>query len=73
MAELPEQRAFGHGVARVEFLRLGFEHVVKEERAVLGAVGGRYFRIALAVDHPSGAHQAIGASLTRSRAMQAHW
>ena len=41
MAELPEQRALGLGIARVEFPQLGVEQVVEEKRAVLGAVGGR--------------------------------
>ena len=42
MAELPEQGALGLSVARVEFPHLGVEQVVEEERAVFGAVGGRY-------------------------------
>lgn len=45
MAKLPEQGAFGLGVARVEFPHLGVEQVVEEERAVLGAVGGRHVRV----------------------------
>jgi hypothetical protein len=44
MAELPKQGAFGLGVTRVEFPQLGIEKIVEEERAVLGAVGGRDFR-----------------------------
>ena len=44
MAELPEQGALGLSVARVEFPQLGVE-VVEEERAVLGAVGGRHLRV----------------------------
>ena len=45
MAELPEQRALGLGVARVEFAHLGVEQIVEEERAVSGAVGGRHVGI----------------------------
>ena len=45
MAELPEQRALGLGVARVEFPHLGVEQIVEEERTVPGAVGRRHRRI----------------------------
>ena len=43
--ELAEQDAVGLGVARVGFPRLGIEQVVKEERTVFDAVGGRYVRL----------------------------
>ena len=49
MPELPEQCALRLGVARVEFPQLGVEQVVKKERAVLGAVGGRHLRIKAAL------------------------
>ena len=45
MPELPEQCALRLGVARVEFPQLGVEQIVEEQRAVLGAVRGRNFRI----------------------------
>ena len=45
MAKLPEQRALGLGIARVEFPHLGVEQFAEEERAVFGAVGGRHLRI----------------------------
>ena len=45
MAELPEQSAFGLGIAGIELPDLGVEQVVEEERTTLGAVGRRYGRI----------------------------
>lgn len=38
MTELPEQRALGLGVARVEFAQLGVKQIVEEEGPVLGPV-----------------------------------
>ena len=45
MAELPEQRPLGFGVARIELPHLGIEQIVEEERSVSGAIGRRHRRV----------------------------